>query len=184
MLKFRGRFLTLAFALTAILALAACSGGGDSADHQPPADTAVGAKVGNAAPDFNLKSLEGGTVQLSSLRGKAVIVDFWDTWCPPCRRALPALQAVADEYSDDLVVVGVAFGRDGEAKVRSYVEQNNLTFPMVMADPEFQVVKDFGNFQSIPTTFLVDRNGLIAKHWTGGHSRQEYESAVKEVLGL
>ncbi len=180
---FRTRLFMLVFTLSAILGLTACGGGDDNTKYQPPADATVGAKAGNIAPDFDLKNLEGGNLKLSSLRGKIVIIDFWDTWCPPCRRALPALQALADEYADDLVVVGVAFGRDGEAKVRSYVKENNLTFPMVLTDPQFQVVQDFGNFQGIPTTFLVDRRGIIVKQWSGGHTRAEYEAAVKEVLG-
>lgn len=188
----RTPFLALValLSLTALTALTACSGGGEAgqdqaaADHQPPADAVPGGNVGNLAPDFDLKNIAGGTLKLSSLRGKAVIIDFWDTWCPPCRKALPALEAVSQAYPDDLVVLGVAFGREGEDKVRSFVKQQKLTFPMVMADPEFQVVRDYGNFQSIPTTFLVDRSGVIVKRWVGGHSREEYESAVKAVLGV
>lgn len=176
------RHLTLMLTAFSLMALAACNG--DSKDHNPPADAVLGGEVGNLAPEFELKNLAGGTLSLSSLKGKAVIIDFWDTWCPPCRKALPSLEAVANTYPEDLVVIGVAFGREGEDNVRKYVQKNNLTFPMVLADPEFEVVKDFGNFQSIPTTFLVDQRGVIVKKWVGGHSREEYEEAVKSVLGV
>ena len=143
----------------------------------------IGGNKGDLAPEFDLKNIAGGQLVLSSLRGKAVIIDFWDTWCPPCKKALPGLEAISQAYPNDLVVVGIAFGRDGEAKVRQYVTQNKLTFPMVMSDADYKVAKDFGGVQSIPTTFLVDRNGVIVEKWVGGHSRQEYEDAVKKVLG-
>ena len=163
-----------------ILVLAGCSGDGA---NETKVEAVVGGEVGNAAPEFDLKNIAGGTLKLSSLQGKIVIIDFWDTWCPPCRKALPHLEAISKEYSKDVVVVGVAFGRDGEAKVKQYVEQNKLTFPMVLADAEFKVTKDFGGVQSIPTTFMVDADGIIVKKWVGGHSREEYENAVKLQLG-
>jgi peroxiredoxin len=145
----------------------------------------VGARKGNLAPDFNLKKIHGGQLELSSLKGKAVLIDFWDTWCPPCRKALPHLQEISDAYADDLVVVGIAMGRDGEKKVRDYVEQNNLTFPMVLADaPQYSVMRDFGGIQSIPTTFLIDRDGVIQEIWTGAMPKAEYEKAVRKVLGV
>ncbi len=168
--------------LVSLLSLVLIGCGGDKA-QETQVDLPVGGEVGNLAPDFDLKNIAGGTLQLSSLRGKVVIIDFWDTWCPPCRKALPHLEAISHEYSKDVVVVGVAFGRDGEAKVKEYVSQNNLTFPMVLADPEFKVTKDFGGVQSIPTTFMVDADGVIVKKWVGGHSREEYENAVKLILG-
>ncbi len=168
--------------LLSLFALVFAGCGGDDV-QDALANVPVGGEKGNMAPDFELKNIAGGTLKLSSLRGKVVIIDFWDTWCPPCRKALPHLEAISQDYSQDLVVVGIAFGRDGEDKVKQYVAQNKLTFPMVLADPEFKVTKDFGGVQSIPTTFLVDPNGVIVKKWVGGHSRQEYENAVKEVIG-
>jgi peroxiredoxin len=192
--KYLIRSLSL-ISLLGLVLLSACSGdNGESSEHAAdvaaseagpdnPTGAVVGGNKGNLAPNFNLKNIAGGQLALSSLRGKAVLVDFWDTWCPPCRKALPALDAISQAYPDDLVVVGVAFGRDGEEKVRQYVAQNNLTFPMVLTDENFQVAKDFGGVQSIPTTFLIDRNGLIVEKWVGGHSREVYEAGVKKVLG-
>ena len=148
-------------------------------------DLVVGAAKGNLAPNFNLKKIDGGQLELSSLKGKAVLIDFWDTWCPPCRKALPHLQEISDAYAGDLVVVGVAMGRDGEDKVRAYVQDNNLTFEFVLADaPQYTVMRDFGGVQSIPTTFLVDRDGVIQNIWTGAMPKAEYEKAVRTVLGV
>lgn len=183
------KFFLLLIALFSLVVLSAC-GGGQEDQSQSSADTSadtsglvVGGEVGNLAPDFNLENIAGGNLQLSSLKGKVVIIDFWDTWCPPCRKALPSLEAVSKAYPDDLVVVGVAFRRDGIEKVRQYVADNNLTFPMVVADKEFQVAKDFGGVRSIPTTFVIDPNGVIVEVWVGGHSQAEYEAGYKKALG-
>ena len=177
--------LSLVF-LFSLLLLAGC--GGEKAEEAAPVAAAaglvIGAEVGNLAPEFNLENIAGGNLTLSSLKGKVVIIDFWDTWCPPCREALPSLEAVSKSYADDLVVVGVAFNREGIEKVRKYVADNNLTFPMVVADKDYKVAKDFGGVQSIPTTFVIDRKGVIVEVWVGGHSQAEYEAGVKKALGV
>ncbi len=178
--------LLLLITLFALVVMSACGGGQDEQSDSSAEDTSglvTGGEVGNLAPDFTLENIAGGHLQLSSLRGKVVIIDFWDTWCPPCRKALPSLEAVSKAYPDDLVVVGVAFRRDGIEKVRQYVADNNLTFPMVVADKEFQVAKDFGGVRSIPTTFVINPNGVIVEVWVGGHSQTEYEAGYKKALG-
>jgi len=183
------QFFLLLIALISLVVLSAC--GGDQEDQSQSADTpsvdtsglTVGGEVGNLAPDCHLMDIAGGGFTLSSQEGKGVLIDFWDTWCPPCRKALPSLEAVSKAHPDDLVVVGVAFRRDGIEKVRQYVADNNLTFPMVVADKEFQVAKDFGGVRSIPTTFVVDPNGVIVEVWVGGHSQAEYEAGYQKALG-
>jgi peroxiredoxin len=170
-----------------LITLAAGCGGGDEAPTAEAGSEAgtvaesggrVGAAKGDLAPDFTLKRLDGTALTLSDLRGKAVIVDFWDTWCPPCRRALPHLEELSQTYRDDLVVVGVAFGQEGEAKVRSYVQERGLTFEMVLYDPESTILSDFGGIQSIPTTFLIDAQGVIREKWVGAADKASYENAV------
>jgi len=126
--------------------------------------------------------LAGGTLSLGELQGKLVIVDFWDTWCGPCRIALPHLQALSEAYASDLVVVGVAMGQEGEAKVRQYVSQQKLTFELVLYDPESSVVADFGGLRGIPTTFLIGTDGIILEKWVGAKSQSVYEKAVKAAL--
>jgi len=170
-----------------LMALLLAAGCGDSAqdDGQAEGQSATmtapaGAKVGAEVPDFRLARLDGSTLQLSDLRGKAVLLDFWDTWCPPCRAAMPHLQEISESYDGDLVVVGIAFGRQGKEAVEKFVADHGLTFEFVLADQK--VVTDFGGLQSIPTTFLVDRRGEVTHKWVGGQSKQAYESAVKSVL--
>lgn len=176
--------------LLAISVASGCGSGGDktnaaakSDDASRTAATSIGGSKGDRAPEFKLKRLAGGELSLSSLRGKTVVVDFWDTWCGPCRRALPDLEALSQTYEGDLVVVGVALGRKGEAEVRTFVEQHGLTFEMVMLDPEGKVLTDFGGIQSIPTTFLIGTDGVIREKWVGAADKSVYESAIVESIG-
>ncbi len=173
-----------------ILTLAATTGcGGDDqqATETPPvneqAAVTVGSKPGDQAPDFNLSRIGGGELRLSDLRGKAVIIDFWDTWCPPCREALPHLEALSVEYKDQLEVVGVAIGREGREAVAKYANDHKLTFPMVLIDEKYATARDFGGVQSIPTTFLIDGDGIVRKMWVGAHPKATYEEEIKKVVG-
>lgn len=161
--------------------------GGNQAGEQIdlfPEDRPVGGRVGNLAPDFNLERLEGGQLVLSSLRGKTVLIDFWDTWCPPCKAAMPHLQELSEKYSDDLVVVGVAFGKNGPSAVKSFVQTHQLTFEFVLADPQLTIVNDFGGIASIPTTYIVNSNGVITHKWVGAKSKETYEQGIRKTIGL
>ena len=192
----RMKVLTQAMILILMLALTLVAGCGSEADTAADADNTadshaqtaatptgnVGSTPGATAPDFTLKNLAGGNLTISDLRGKAVIIDFWDTWCPPCRRALPHLEELSNEYADNLVVVGVAFGREGEAKVQAYIKENNLTFEMVLFEETSTILQDFGGIQSIPTTFLVDANGVIVEKWVGGLDKETYEKAIVATI--
>jgi peroxiredoxin len=169
-------------ALFTILLLAGC-GSGDENGGQAAAGAGVGGEVGDLAPDFELERVAGGTLTLSSLRGKTVILDFWDTWCPPCRKALPDLQELSEKYADDLVVVGLAMAQEGEDKVRSFVRERGLTFEMVLFDQDPALIQAFGGIQSIPTTFLIDPEGVIRHRWIGAAPKAAYEAQVKKVLG-
>ena len=187
--------MTVLYVLMMVLALGmlafpGCGSDGDNSESsvdntgsQAQAAAPAPASKGSPAPDFTLKNIDGGDLQLSSLRGKAVIIDFWDTWCPPCIKALPHLQELSETYSDDLVVVGVALGREGEVKVRAFVKKHGLTFPIVLFNNDSELIKDFGGIQSIPTTFLVDGDGVIREKWVGGFGKAEYERAIKAVIG-
>jgi cytochrome c biogenesis protein CcmG/thiol:disulfide interchange protein DsbE len=181
-------YLALALVLTlGLFVFTGCSSEADKSETTPPATEAAAAPgavgKGHPAPDFSLRKLSGGELQLSSLKGKVVLVDFWDTWCPPCRKALPHLQELSETYGDDLVVVGVALGREGEAKVRSYVEANHLTFEMVLFNNDMKLIDNFGGVEGIPTTFLIDDAGIIREKWVGGFGKETYENGIKALLG-
>ncbi len=189
------RFIVLnrAATLSLMLALTLAAGCGNDKkqdamtgadDHS--ADTSaltVGGRKGDLAPDFTLKRLAGGNLTLNDLRGKTVLVDFRDTCCPPCKEALPHLQELSETYQDDLVVVGVALARQGEATVRKYTKANGLTFEMVLFDPESTIIQDFGGIPSIPTTFLIDTDGVIREKWVGAADKNSYQRAIVAAIG-
>lgn len=189
--------LVLSLVLFAAPALSGCSDGQKHADAAPPATTAdaqaapateqpaapVSFGVGQPAPGFTLARVGGGEVSLEQFRGKAVLVDFWATWCPPCRRAMPHFQELSQTYKDDLVVIAVSLDQEPESVVPAYVEKNGLTFH-VTADPRaMEVAQVWGGVRSIPTTYLVDRQGKVVQMWMGANPKEVYEVDVRKAIG-
>ena len=120
--------------------------------------------VGRMAPDFRLQTLDGGSFQLSDQRGKPVVLNFWATWCGPCRNDLPAIQKAAEHLGDNVVFAAVDQGEEADL-VQSFVEEMGLTFTVPMdAGGEVGVVY---NVTGLPTTFFIDRNGVIQSLWMG-----------------
>lgn len=118
------------------------------------------------APDFNLTALDGRTVRLSELQGQVVILDFWATWCGPCRMALPHLQDIHDRFSDKgVAVVAVAMDDGGERVVRPFVAKQGLRFPVVLPDDD--VVRDYGPLRGFPTTVVIGPDGKIHRRYLG-----------------
>jgi len=156
--------------------------GNSGAGQAENGNLSIGGEKGNQAPEFQLARLQGSDLSLADLRGKVVILDFWDTWCPPCREAMPELQKLSETYRDDLVVVGVAIGREGQAKVQDYVQKHGLTFEMVLLNNDMELIKRLGGIASIPTTFLVDREGVIQAKWVG-YEPGTFEKPLQRVIG-
>ena len=126
-------------------------------------DVPVGNQVGQRAPDFTLSSLAGRKVSLSDFHGKVVILDFWATWCGPCRASMPGLEALRTRYQDKgLVMVSVSLDRRGE-DAKSYLEKNDyekLIGLWESLSAAKQVASQYGVF-GIPRTFVIDRQGII-----------------------
>jgi len=129
-----------------------------------PADTSAGRRepqpaVDHPAPDFTLTRFDTGEkVRLSDLRGKPVIVNFWATWCRPCRAEMPALQATFERYGEDLLVVGVDQGETGEV-VGPFLDEFGITFPILM-DEDMTVGRQY-RILGLPTTFFIDSQGIV-----------------------
>lgn len=141
-----------------VLALAAACGG--PADYRPVA-------TGDRAPDFAAATLAGDTVSLEGLRGEAVLLNIWATWCPPCREEMPELQALDEEYGPrGLRVVGVSIdGRGAEDAVRRFLEDYGIGFT-ILHDPDERVTRAFRT-AGVPETFLIGRDGRVAARWIG-----------------
>ncbi len=159
--------------------VAGCGGAGKENGDNGAAGKAAAA----AGPDFALKSLDGDVVRLADLRGSVVIVDFWATWCPPCRMALPHLQSISNEYGGRGVkIVAIAMDEQGESVVRPFVAKNNLTFTVVL--PDGQVDRAFGGVRSLPTTFVIGPDGKIFKKLIGFDPNSTPQALVEAIKAL
>lgn len=141
--------------------------------RMPPAvvylnQTAVAPLVGRMAPDFTLTATDGRTFTLSSLRGKPVVINFWATWCPPCRKEMPELEQLWQRYGagKDLMLLGLDQAEDVATIEQFRSTVANVTFPILL-DRKTDVAQDYG-VKALPTTFFIDRNGRIQDVKLGG----------------
>lgn len=151
---------------------------------EAPAPWDIEDLVGKRAPDFTLPDMSGRNVSLASFKGRVVIINFWATWCPPCRSEMPSLNRLYKEYkSKGLVVLAVSTDRTSGA-VKDYLTGNPFDFPILL-DPENSISRRFRVF-SIPTSFLIDKNSIIAQRYIGEENwdSPEIRSKTKEVLGI
>ncbi|MCB2202761.1 TlpA family protein disulfide reductase [bacterium] len=116
------------------------------------------------APEFMLTNLEGESVALSDYRGTAVMVNFWATWCPPCRAEMPLIQEFQDRFEDDFVVLAVN-GGEGEAEVRGFMEAYDFTLTFLL-DPENSVAQQYG-VRGFPTSLFIDTEGYLRAFHVG-----------------
>ena len=139
------------------------------------------ASLGSEAPDFELSDLSGKKVHLSDFHGKVVILDFWATWCGPCRQEVPDFVRLQAKYRQQgLVVVGLSLDAGGEKAVRPFAEEFNVNYPMLLANDE--TARRFGGIVGIPTTFVLDRQGRIVKKFMGVMPAQTFEEAILPLL--
>ena len=131
------------------------------------------------APEFSLPLLGGGTAALSSFRGKVVILDFWASWCPPCKREIPDFVELQRRYGGQgLQVVGVALDRP--EPVRDFAASANINYPVLIGNDE--IARLYGGITGIPTTFVIDRQGNIVKRYEGYRPAAVFESDISSLL--
>ncbi len=134
---------------------------------------------GGAAPAFSLPDLKGREVPLSDFRGKVVVLDFWATWCPPCKREIPDFIDLQRKYGPQgLQIVGIAL--DEPEKVADFVRQNGMDYPVLMGSDE--VAARYGGIEGIPTTFLIDRDGKIVNRFEGFRPKSVFEEEIRKLL--
>ena len=133
------------------------------------------------APNFTLKDLEGEEVSLSDYEGKIIFVNFWATWCGPCKREIPGFIELQNKYKDDLVTLGISTDRRGtKDRVAPFAKNYNINFPVLFSDGK--VEKDYGGIRAIPTTFILDRELDIAQKIRGYRPDTFFEQAIKSLL--
>ncbi len=133
------------------------------------------------APNFKLETIFGNQLKLSDYRGKVIIVDFWATWCSPCRRGIPDLIELKRKYGNQgFEVIGISVDTDTKADVVPFVKENGINYPVVYAADA--VAERYGGISSIPTSFVIDKNGKIAASYVGLTSISEYEGQINKLL--
>ena len=134
------------------------------------------------APAFTVRDLDGRELSSASLRGKVVILNFWATWCPPCRAEIPDLVALQEKYRDHLVVIGVSEDEAGPEIVRQFAAQHKINYPIVMMTPELE--KMFPGISALPTSFILDRDSRIVQKHVGMLTARTTEYETRSLAGL
>ncbi len=172
---------TFSFALLGVVAVGAFFFFHSSA---PPTARAASVKpLGERkpAPDFALKDIDGQTVHLSDYKGKVVILDFWATWCGPCRMEIPWFIDLQRRNKDrGLEVLGVSMDDNGWADVKPFLTEMKINYRVVIGND--QTAEVYGGVESLPTTFLIDRDGKIAVVHVGLANRKDIEDGVEQLL--
>ena len=142
---------------------------------------AEGSEVGKLAPDFQLENLEGQSVSLSDLRGKPVMLNFWATWCPPCRAEMPYIQQIYEEWSGKgLEVLAIDIG-ESPSEVKKFLQNQGLSLP-VLLDTKKNVAQKY-NITGIPTTFFIDSDGIIQEKVIGAFpSKGAIEKHLSKII--
>ena len=177
----------------AVLALAAgltagCGRAGtahaDAAPGAPAPDVEVIRLVKNpdAAPAFLLKDVEGRPVSLAEARGKVVLLNFWATWCGPCRAEIPDLIDLQKRYADQLEIIALATEEDDPGEVRSFVQQSGINYRVAIASD--QVVRSYGGIGALPTSFVIDVQGRVVQKHVGLNDPSIYERELRAMLGM
>jgi thiol-disulfide isomerase/thioredoxin len=131
---------------------------------------------------FSARDLDGRAISLDSLRGKVTIVNFWATWCPPCRAEIPDLIALQAKYRDDLQVIGISQDDESAEVVRRFADEHGINYPIVMSTPELEQV--FTGIYALPTSFIIDREGRIVQKHVGLLNAATTELETRALAGL
>ena len=156
-----------------------------------PVATAAGSLMGKQGPSFVLKDAAGKDVNLAAFKGKAVLVNFWATWCGPCKVEIPWFIEFDRQFRDrGFAVIGVSMDAEGAtdrekaeawAAVKPYLQEKHVSYPVVLGDE--RVAEAYGGIESLPASFLLDRSGKVVAVHNGLVSKATYEADIKKALG-
>lgn len=165
------KIISLVCAVSLALLLFSCTKKGPSAE------------IGKLAPDFTLTDINGNSVRLADMKGRVVMVEFWATWCPPCRESTPVLNELYRKYRDrgfTLLGVSIDKGQDVRADVNSFVKELSISYPVFLDTDDVYLSYKVIN---VPSSFMIDKNGRIA-HSHIGYLPGMAESLTKEIEAL
>jgi peroxiredoxin len=139
-------------------------------------------KAAKTAPDFALKDINGRQVKLSDFRGKIVLLNFWATWCGPCKVEIPWFIEFEQKYKDrGFAVIGVSMDEEGWSVVKPYLAERRINYRVVVGTEKLG--QDYGGVESLPTSFIIDKEGRIVSTHVGLVSKSDYESEIVQLLG-
>lgn len=136
-------------------------------------------QTGESLPDFTLTDLSGETVTLSSLKGKKVFLNFWATWCPPCKAEMPHMEEIYKEYKEQNLEIIAVNIRENQDKVNEFMNENGLTFP-VLLDLDGKVSDQY-NIASIPTSYFINSDGVLSDMVKGGLSLEQMKQYIDKL---
>lgn len=167
--------------ILAVAGLAGCNQ--NPVSPAPPKQTAIAAgEIGSQLPDFSVTDLQGRELSSADLRGKIILIDFWATWCQPCKKEMPGYQKLLDKYgSHGFKVIGFKFDvmRDTENPVQ-FAKKIEVKYPLAVASENIK--QKFGGIPGLPTTMLYDRQGILRKKVVGFEYTENFDSALKSLL--
>jgi thiol-disulfide isomerase/thioredoxin len=154
-----------------------------SAIPPPPKEVAIAAgEIGSRLPDFSVKDLQGREISSADLRGKVVLIDFWATWCQPCKKEMPGYQKLVDRYGrQGFAVVGFKFDTMADTEdPLSFAKRIGVGYPLAVADDDLK--QKLGGIEGLPTTMLYDRQGILRKKIIGFEYTETIEADLKLLL--
>lgn len=177
------RRVALVLALIVVIGLAACQLPSPNSRQRAGAESTPAQKAEAPLPrmpSFTLKDVSGRDVSSEQWRGKVLLVDFWATWCPPCRKEMPEFEELYKRYQErGFMVIGISLDFD-EKDVIKFAKELGITYPLLMSTSPVQ--EQWGGLRGIPTTFLVDRTGVIRKTIVGFEYKDAFEAELKKLL--
>ncbi|MGA8872878.1 MAG: TlpA disulfide reductase family protein [Candidatus Acidiferrales bacterium] len=157
----------------------------DSADDSADGDSPKAIRLVRdplPAPPFLLTDLDGQPISTAAYHGKVVLINFWATWCPPCREEIPEMIALANKYKDKLQIIGVSMDDDPPEEVLDFARAQKMNYPIVMGSDKLS--QEYGGVDALPTTFVLDTNGRVVQKHMGLYSPEVYDGEIHALLGM
>ncbi len=134
------------------------------------------------APEFKLTGLDGKPVTLAGSKGKVILLNFWATWCGPCRAEIPDLVELQNKYKDRLQILGLVVDDDDQGAIKKFIAEFNINYPVAIATDEVRI--QYGGIGALPTSFMVDSEGRVVQKHEGLRDPVLYETEIRSLLGL